>query len=224
MIKIFLISMLSVSSMALAAAKKIKEPTDSLVQENQSLSVSVEDTVQVAKPESRRTMELFFGYENSGSITFYQSGSTTRYPLDGWTSFNMQYGYYPIRYRAMFGLIGGVGYSYLEQRAKDVATSLHLIPMDLMLASRYAFSSRFEALFSVGGGTMIAIQRGDEIDNGSKAKGYGVWQTGVSYGPNVQSDMPWEILLMYGQRFGPTTEAQNWNGSFVRLGVGVRLD
>lgn len=224
MIKLLSCLILLISSAAMAAAKKEKEPVDSLVQENQSLSVSVEDTVQVAKPESRRTVDLFLGYENSGHVNFHQSGDNNHYDLDGWTSFNIQYGYYPYRRNVMLGVIGGAGYSYLEQRVDNRATALHLVPVEVLIASRYAFSSRFEALLGAGGGTMISFQRGDEQDNGSKAKGYGVWQTGVSYGPRVQSDMPWEILLMYGQRFGPTTEAQNWNGSFVRLGVGVRLD
>ena len=212
------------TSIGFAAPKKSDPVVDSLVQENQSLSVSVEDTVQVAKPESRRTFDLFVGHENAGQLSFHLYGDKTLYNLDGFTTLNLQYGYYPFRYRAMFGIIGGVGYGYLEQRTNDISTALHLIPVDALLASRYAFTSRFEALLAVGGGTMVAIQRGDETANSSQAKGYGVWQTGVSYGPKTSSDMPWEILLMYGQRFGPTTESQNWNGSFVRLGAGVRLD
>lgn len=206
------------------AAKKNDQFVDSLVQENETLSVSLEDTVQVAKPSSRRTFDFFVGNERLNQYLINLNNEKIQYDMQNLKTINLQYGYYPYRERIMLGLIGGVGYSYLEQHNTFSATSLHLIPIEVMLSSRYAFNSRLEAQASVGGGTMIGIQRGDESYNTSEAKGYGVWQLGASYGPKVQSDMPWEVLLMYGQRFGPSNENKNLSGSFVRLGFGFRLD
>lgn len=206
------------------AAKKKDDTIDSLVRENESLSVALEDTVQVARPESRRTFDFFIGRESAKNFSLYLKGEKTQYNLDGFTALNIQYGYYPYRRKIMFGILGGVGYSYVENHIGDRDTALHLIPIEAMLASRYAFSSRFEVVAGLGGGVMASVQRGDEADNSSQAKGFGVGQVGLSYGPKVQSDLPWEILLMYGRRFGPASDSQNWNGDYVRLGAGVRLD
>ena len=222
--RLFALTFLLLASGFAFAAKKNETITDSLVLENQSLSVGLEDTVQVRKPESRRTFSLFVGRESAKKLNLHLDGQDTNYNLDGWTALNLQYGHYPFRRRVMLGILGGLGYSYVENHIGERDTALHIFPVEAMLSSRYAFNPRFEAQLSAGGGSMITVQRGDETDNSSQAKGYGVWQAAFSYGPRVDVDMPWEILAMYGQRFGPSSESQNWNGSFVRLGIGLRLE
>ena len=209
-------------------AKRKSDYTDSLVRENESLSVDLEDTVQEAKPESRRTFEFFIGRESADRLSLYLNGQETNYNLSGYTAATIQYGYYPYRKRLMLGVIGGVGYGYLENHVTingvDRSTSLHLIPIDLMMATRFSVSSRLEMQAGLGAGVMSTIQRGDELDNSSQAKGYGVGQLGLVYGPKLESDLPWEVVLMYGRRFASTSASQSWNGDYVRLGFGVRLD
>ncbi len=210
------------------AAPKKSSPNLNLIDESVRLKVLQEESVQKDIPSARRTYTLGFSDTSAKKLEVISNGRTVNYDDVRRPGVSGGIGYFPLRYRGYFGVLGNVTYSYGE-RSGLVKTSLHWITGDIALAYRYeeSTSAWIKPFIALGAGYNVLVQRGPSYYNTSEARGVGTGTLGANFNLNrtlnFNSPLTWELTARVRKVIDNADSSLDFNGEHYALGLELAL-
>lgn len=231
--EISVILLLSLPLTALAAdyPKPTKSAEPSLIQENNSLAVLTETSMQKGAEHSRHIFGVEIAQLAAERVVLFANEREYGYDTDrARPAVGVTYSYLPWTTNGQqIGVQGGARYTYLETGPGDAPVALHWAVADLSALYRWerAPSDWLKPFAALGVSEHVFIQRGLSDRRTSEARTSGLLTLGASLNVSrafrSRSPLLWELSARYRRGFGPASDRMDLSSNTFSVALELAL-